>query len=83
MLEVYSDLDKERLKKTVHCDWNIFIENDASFTNTKNDNNILFENEGGLEDYKELMEKELNSSIPIRMFSLKDENEEQINIDDI
>ena len=84
LLEVYSDLDKERLKKTVHCDWNSFIENDANFTNTKSDSNILFENEGGLEEYKEIMEKELNNTaLPIRMMSLKEENEDQINIEDI
>lgn len=88
LLEVYTDLDKERLKKTVNCKWSLFIENDAVFTNTLPDSNISFDMEGDAsEEYKLLMETELkNTELIQRNLTLKlsdnDENNE-INIDDI
>ena len=59
LLEVYSDIDKERLKKTVNCNWCHFIENDANFTNTNSNDEITFEDDG-TEEYKQLMETEIN-----------------------
>jgi translation initiation factor 1A len=89
LLEVYTDLDKERLKKTVNCNWSIFIENDATFTNTKADDQINFEYDGNTDEYKQLVEMELknNNSQPPRVVTLKiseeDGNNNEINIDDI
>ena len=88
LLEVYTDLDKERLKKTVNCKWSLFIENDAVFTNTLPDSNISFDMEGdSSEEYKLLMEIELkNTEQTQRNLTLKlseDDENNEINIDDI
>jgi initiation factor 1A len=88
LLEVYTDLDKERLKKTVSCKWSLFIENDAVFTNTLPDSNISFDMEGDAsEEYKLLMETELKNTEQIqRNLTLKlseDDENNEINIDDI
>lgn len=91
LLEVYSELDKERLKKTVNCNWSNFIENDATFTNTKAEatHDISFDHDGGIDEYKELMEMELTKAgLPTRILTLKlseeeNENNNEINIDDI
>jgi initiation factor 1A len=47
LLEVYSDLDKEKLKNSVKENWRVFIENEAqkTFTNASLEENILFTNE--------------------------------------
>ena len=87
LLEVYSDLDKERLKKNVNCNWCNFIENDANFTNTKANDEITFEDDG-VEEYKKLMESEINNSKgetkpSILQLNLSNDNNEEINIDDI
>lgn len=88
LLEVYSDSDKERLKKTVNCNWSIFIENDATFTNTNPNDEVVFEDDG-IEEYKKLMETEINnvtkekaSMITFSVLNKDDENE-VINFDDI
>ena len=88
LLEVYTDLDKERLKKTVSCKWSLFIENDAIFSNTQSDNNIYFDfNEDTSEEFKLLMEEEMkNKEQGQRNLVLKlseDDNNNEINIDDI
>jgi initiation factor 1A len=47
LLEVYSDLDKEKLKNSVKENWRVFIENEAqkTFTDASLEENILFTNE--------------------------------------
>lgn len=88
LLEVYSDSDKERLKKTVNCNWSIFIENDATFTNTNPNDEVIFEDDG-IEEYKKLMETEINNVTKEKAnmitFSVlnKDDENEVINFDDI
>jgi initiation factor 1A len=87
LLEVYTDLDKERLKKTVKCKWSVFIENDAVFTNTLPDSNISFDMEGdgdASEEYKLLMETELKQTQRNLTLKLSEDDENnEINIDDI
>ena len=90
LLEVYTELDKERLKKTVNNNWSIFIENDATFTNTKAEasHDISFDLDGGVDEYKQMMEMEIkNSNQPLKMVTLtlqeKDEDNNEISIDDI
>jgi initiation factor 1A len=78
LLEVYNDMDKERLKSTVHEDWNIFqderllnkIEGDIEFTDEKTG------------EYIELIEKELNKKKTEKIINIV-QMEEEINIDDI
>ena len=88
LLEVYSDIDKERLKKTVNCNWSNFIENDANFTNTNSNDEITFEDDG-TEEYIKLMENEINNTRQEKVSSVlhlslsNDNNNEDINIDDI
>jgi translation initiation factor 1A len=85
LLEVYSDIDKERLKKTVNCNWSIFIENDANFTNTNANDEITFE-DTGVEEYRILMESEINKekgSVLTLSVSKNNDDNEAINIDDI
>jgi initiation factor 1A len=90
LLEVYSDLDVDRLKKMVDCDWSCFIENDAMFTNTKAKDDISFEDENS-EEYKKLMEEEIMTSNKVKTISLKINNyvndtndgNDEINIDEI
>jgi translation initiation factor IF-1 len=54
LLEVYSDLDKEKLKNSVHENWRVFIENEAekTFTDASLEENILFTNESQ-EEYQQ------------------------------
>jgi initiation factor 1A len=89
LLEVYSDIDKERLKKTVNCNWSNFIENDATFTNTNSNDEITFEDDG-TEEYIKLMENEINNTKQEKISSilhlnLSNDNDynEDVNIDDI
>ena len=85
LLEVYTDLDKERLKKTVKCKWSLFIENDAAFTNTLADSNISFDMEGDVsEEFKLMMETELKQNVCNLTLKLSEDDENnEINIDDI
>ena len=91
LLEVYSDIDKERLKKTVNCNWSNFIENDSIFSNTKANDGIIFEDDI-TEEYKTLMENEITNNDQTKkilgfksaMESVKESlSEDEINIDDI
>jgi hypothetical protein len=84
LLEVYSELDVDKLKKTVNCNWNNFIENDALFNNVTTKDNISFEVDVS-EEYTKLMEQEISSSrITLKLNENKEINEnEEIDIDDI
>lgn len=84
LLEVYSELDVDKLKKTVNCNWNNFIENDALFNNVTTKDNISFEVDVS-EEYTKLMEQEISTSrITLKLTENKEINEnEEINIDDI
>jgi|LakMenE18May11ns_1017448.scaffolds.fasta_scaffold9759393_2 initiation factor 1A len=63
LLEVYNDIEKERLKTTVNQDWSVFIKNDAanSFITkevVKSSENFTFGDTKTME-YQELMAAEL------------------------
>jgi initiation factor 1A len=87
LLEVYSDVDKERLKKTVNCNWSIFIENEVTFTNSNPSNSDIFDifEDNGTEEYKKLMESEINNKneVPSVIRLTISNDDEDINIDDI
>jgi len=85
LLEVYSDLDKEKLKSTVNLNWRPFIDNDATnhFTDKEDEDLFQFSNEEQ-EEYKKIMEDQVGGSINKVTLQLSAvEEEEEINIDDI
>jgi translation initiation factor IF-1 len=83
LLEVYSDLDKERLKTTVTTvNWTTFVSNDTKTTSSKseiNTDNIDFSD--NLDDYTFLMEETIKTGQKIEKIKLDDE--EEIDINDI
>jgi translation initiation factor 1A len=78
LLEVYSQLDIDRLKNTIDEDWSIF--NNGFDKNKKEEDDFDFIDEKNSE-YIELIEKELSSGN--NNISIKIQEEEEINIDDI
>jgi initiation factor 1A len=85
LLEVYNDIEKERLKTTVNQDWSMFIKNDEknSFITkevVKSSENYTFSDAKTLE-YQELMAAELLKPSEKREIVLVDQ--EKINVDDI
>ena len=86
LLEVYNDIEKERLKTTVNQDWSVFIKNDAanSFISkevTKSSENYTFGDTKTME-YQELMTAELAKPSEKRGIVTVAGGDE-INIDDI
>jgi initiation factor 1A len=87
LLEVYSDLDKEKLKSTINMNWRPFIENDCSnqFTDKDDEDSFQFSNEEQ-EEYKKILKEQMESgqdgNIVLQLSKINEE-EEEINIDDI
>jgi translation initiation factor IF-1 len=84
LLEVYSELDKDRLKNTVtHINWCPFVSNDTKMTlSTKeSEDGIVFSDER-TEEYRQLIEHQITHS-ESKGSSTMVEEEEEINIDDI
>ena len=77
LLELYSDYNKEQLKKIEGGPWKLFINNDNEFTHCDTDEIDFVEDVN--EDYKNLLHSELNVRHMIRI----NEDDEEINIDDI
>ena len=79
LLEVYSDLDKERLKDTVHNDWSILAKNDVTnLTNALDDDaGFSFATDKDIE--RDMLINEMKSSTLIKMtLSIKtDANQEE------
>lgn len=85
LLEVYNDIEKERLKTTVNQDWSVFINNDAknSFTTKEvviSSETVIFGDAKTME-YQQLMAAELSKPSEKREIVAVDE--ETIDIDDI
>ena len=88
LLEVYNDHDKEKLKSMVpHINWSHFISNDNKNSKIQTDvDNIEFTENA--DEYRELLEEQLKKgggkldTIQLRRGD-KEEEEEEINIDDI
>jgi initiation factor 1A len=81
LLEVYSDFDVERLKKSVHEDWKIFVNVDP-VKPASDDDFLVFSNSND-EEYqkvKELLEKDVSSKISLDVTS---EYDDEICVDDI
>ena len=82
LLEVYSDLDKERLKVQAGFDFSKFIENDRLNSHVSvADSNIEFVDEREI-DYEKIMEMPGNSN-PIQLTISETNEDEEVNIDDI
>lgn len=90
LLEVYSDLDKERLKAQTSIDWRKFIENDCATSHTTvNESSFEFCDERQ-DDYARIMEMtgaDADKTIKLSIMKEKDntvvEEEEDVDIDDI
>jgi translation initiation factor 1A len=86
LLEVYNELEKERLKTNVNQNWSVFIENDEknSFTTkevSKSSEGYTFGDSKTIE-YQELMAAEFSKPIEKREI-VNVSGDEEINIDDI
>ena len=86
LLEVYSDLDKERLKAI--GGFNDFISRDHTFANVAVASDIEFSENANEEEYNQMIEQIKGSNktnINISLVTSKDDNsgDDEINIDDI
>ena len=77
LLELYSDYNKEQLKKIEGGPWKLFINNDNEFTHCETDDVDFVEDTN--EAYKDLISNEISRTNMIRI----KEDDEEINIDDI
>lgn len=91
LLEVYSDLDKERLKDTVHNDWSILTKNDVTNLTNSLDEDAGFSFATDKDIERDKLVDEMKSSTLIKMsLSIKptstdtiQEEEEEIDFNDI
>jgi initiation factor 1A len=87
LLEVYSDLDKERLKDSVHNDWSILAKNDVTnLTNALDDDSgFSFATDKDIE--RDMLIDEMKSSTLIKMTLSKtnavQEEEAEVDFNDI
>jgi translation initiation factor IF-1 len=93
LLEVYNDSDKQRLKETVHEEWDVLVANDPtklSSDQKKVEDEFTFQTEKDLE--RERLIKELNSGTSKKISLVNEQDgepnvsiveEDEINIDDI
>ena len=87
LLEVYSDLDKERLKDRVTLEWHILDDNDVkkdklTQSNTTDVHFITQEDEDRERFIRE-MNSETNERITFQIEEKEEDVEEEINVDDI
>jgi translation initiation factor IF-1 len=88
LIEVYSDIDKARLKNSVtFVDWSPFITNDTKaigLVNSENDtgNNIEFADDK-MQEYQALIQTHLEESKSGKSTIIATEDGEEINVDDI
>ena len=81
LLEVYRDLDKDRLKNSVHVDWSVFVDNDKKNSNLEKVQDTVEFMDKGTEEY-DLIIKE-HSAKQDTTFEVDKDTEEEINVDDI
>lgn len=86
LLEVYSDIDKDRLTSSVTASWNVLVEQDVTRkANGTTESDIAFATERD-EEYNKLMSEINTTANSDKTLSLTDETEnitESYNIDDI
>lgn len=83
LLELYSDLDKDRLQSQApHINWSMFIANDNTFSHTDADGgNVRFVDER--EDEYEQLTSTAAATATISMKEEKEEEKEEYNFNDI
>ena len=83
LLEVYMDLDKDRLKSTVtSVDWSMFVYNDNKFSNLSDKDETIEFADDRTEEYRMLIESQVTTSGTGKSLTIITEDEE-INVDDI
>jgi len=85
LLEVYSDLDKDKLKNSVNLNWKPFLDNDSIFSSENDKDELIQFTNDDQEEYRKIMEAQMMAKQPtsIALDSIADEEEEEIDIDDI
>jgi hypothetical protein len=84
LLEVYTDLEKDKLKNTVKMDWSLFINNDNKNANNENGgpDSFVFTDEKA-DEYLQLIEEGLAGNKSDSIGGALDKDDEEINVDDI
>jgi translation initiation factor IF-1 len=88
LLEVYNDMDVERLKKSVNENWRIFNYTSSYGTDTgkidssNSNNEIDFTSEINDGEYEKLLKLHENENRPIHI-SLNEDEDDEINVDDL
>jgi len=92
LLEVYTDLEKEKLKNTVKIDWLLFTDNDNKNTNNEGDLGSFVFTDEKAEEYLKLVEGGLSSSsgnnskmttVVVASSANDPTDDDEINVDDI
>ena len=79
ILEVYNEIDKERLKNSVtSVKWDKFIANEAKTLGVKDEDDILEFADEATQEYEQLIVAQATTNNAITI-----DNDEQINVDDI
>ena len=81
LLEVYKDLDKDRLKNSVHVDWSAFVDNDKKNSNLEKVQDSFEFTDKGTEEYESIINQQ--STGVVTNEANEKEEEEEINVDDI
>jgi translation initiation factor 1A len=84
LLEVYKDLDKDRLKNSVHVDWTVFVDNDKKNSNLEKVEDSFEFTDKGTEEYDLIIkEHSAKQETASAMDDDEKEKDEEINVDDI
>ena len=78
LLEVYKDLDKDRLKNTVHVDWSAFVDNDKKNSNLEKVQDTVEFMDAGAEEYDLIIGEQST-----KQGTVDEATDEEINVDDI
>jgi translation initiation factor 1A len=85
LLEVYKDLDKDRLKNSVHVDWSVFVDNDKKNSNLEKVQDIFEFIDKGTEEYDLIIKEQTVKQEFNCVMDQEDmkEKEEEIDVNDI
>jgi len=84
LLEVYKDLDKDRLKTSVHVDWSVFVDNDKKNSNLEKEKDTFDFTDKGTEEYESIInEQSSKQASAVTDEANEKEQEEEVNVDDI
>jgi len=85
LLEVYKDLDKDRLKTSVHVDWSVFVDNDKKNSNLEKEKDTFDFTAKGTAEYESIIKEQSakQSTVVVTDEANEKEKEEEVNVDDI